>query len=126
MGRTFSPDFRDLPATLRFFTGGDQTVRGFRYLELGPRDAAGESIGGRALIAGSLEVDYRFLERWAVAAFHDAGNALDSFSSLSLERGIGGGLRWLSPIGLIRLDAAFAVSRPGSPLRIHFIIGPDL
>jgi len=60
-----------------------------------------------------------------VAAFFDAGNALESFSD-ELETGAGAGLRWLSPIGMVRLDLAFALSRDGTPARIHVTIGPDL
>lgn len=125
VGRLFTGEFRRLPPTIRYFTGGDQSVRGYRYLELGPRDVEGNVIGGEALVAASVELDHRVFERWSVAAFYDAGNALDELS-LSLEQGAGAGVRWLSPIGLIRLDGAFAVSQPGSPFRVHFSIGPDL
>ena len=89
-------------------------------------------IGGKALLTGSVEVDYtylehwKFLDKWGVAAFFDAGNATSSLSSASLQRGTGVGLRWLSPIGPIHLDAAWAISQPGHPLRIHFTVGPDL
>ncbi len=55
----------------------------------------------------------------------DVGNALSTFE-LSLEQGVGGGIRWLSPVGLIRLDVAAAISQPGTPLRIHLVVGPDL
>lgn len=125
VGRLFTGAFRRLPPTIRYFTGGDQSVRGYRYLELGPRDVAGNVIGGEAVIAASLELDHRVFERWSLAAFYDAGNALEDLS-LSLDQGMGAGIRWLSPIGLIRLDGAFAVSRRDSPFRIHFSIGPDL
>ncbi|MEO8089226.1 MAG: autotransporter assembly complex family protein [Gemmatimonadales bacterium] len=125
VGRLFTGDFHQLPPTIRYFTGGDQSVRGYRYLDLGPRDGAGNVIGGRALVTASVELDHRVFERWSVATFYDAGNALDELA-LSLEQGAGAGIRWLSPIGLIRLDGAFAVSRTGSPFRIHFSIGPDL
>lgn len=124
-GRLFTGSFRQLPPTIRYFTGGDQTVRGYRYLALGPRDVEGNVIGGEAVLAASVELDHRVFEGWAVAAFFDAGDAFDELS-LSLEQGAGGGIRWLSPIGLVRLDGAFALSRPGSPFRIHFSIGPDL
>jgi translocation and assembly module TamA len=125
VGRLFTGDFRQLPPTIRYFTGGDQSVRGYRYLQLGPRDAAGNVIGGEALVAASVELDHRVLESWSVALFYDVGNALDELS-LSLEQGAGAGIRWLSPIGLVRLDGAFAISQTDSPFRVHFSIGPDL
>ena len=44
----------------------------------------------------------------------------------SASQGVGAGIRWLSPIGLIRIDGALAVTRPGTPFHLHFSIGPDL
>jgi translocation and assembly module TamA len=118
-------DFHLLPPTIRYFAGGDQSVRGYAYQSLGPRDQFGHVLGGRALLVGSVELEYRFLKKWGVATFFDAGNAARNFS-FSLKEGTGVGLRWLSPIGMVRLDLAFAVSEPGRPLRLHLNIGPDL
>jgi translocation and assembly module TamA len=130
LGRTFTNEFRALPPTLRFFAGGSESVRGFGYLSLGPLDSLGNVIGGRTLEVGSLELDHRILSRWAIAAFTDVGSALENFSLSvrqgALEQGVGAGIRWLSPIGLIRIDGAFAVTRPGTPFHLHFSIGPDL
>ncbi len=128
VGVTETDGFRSLPPTLRFFAGGDQSVRGYGYQQLGPTDEAGNVIGGRALVLASVEVDWLFYERfgrWGLAAFYDAGNALDELS-FDLESGAGAGLRWLSPIGLVRADAAFALDEPGAPVRFHLTIGPDL
>jgi translocation and assembly module TamA len=131
VGWTETDQFRKLPATLRFFAGGDESVRGFGYQDLGEHDEAGNVIGGPALLTGSVEVEYQFLEeffhlkKWGVAAFYDTGNASRSFSG-SLESGAGVGLRWLSPIGPIRADVAFALTEPGTPLRFHLTVGPDL
>lgn len=125
VGGIFTNDFADLPPTVRFFAGGDQSVRGFAYRSLGPRDQAGNVIGGEMLIVLSAEMELRFLENWGGALFYDTGNALDS-PSFSWEQGAGLGLRWRSPIGLIRLDGALAVSRSGPPFRAHITIGPDL
>jgi translocation and assembly module TamA len=124
LGRTFTSAFRELPPTLRFFAGGDQSVRGFRYLSLGPREAKAY-IGGANLAVGSLEMDYRVMPRWAVAVFTDAGNAMLDWS-LDLEQSVGAGIRWISPIGLVRVDGAYAVTDAESPFRFHFSIGPDL
>lgn len=127
-GITETDGFRSLPPTLRFFAGGDQSVRGYGYQELGPTDEAGNVIGGRALVLASVEVDWLFYERfgrWGLAAFYDAGNALEELA-FDLESGAGAGLRWLSPIGLVRADVAFALDEPGAPARFHLTIGPDL
>jgi translocation and assembly module TamA len=125
VGRIFTSQFRELPPTLRFFAGGDQSVRGFGYQSLGPRDPKGKVIGGQNLLVGSLEVDYRIAPRWALAAFTDAGNALADFS-LELEQSVGAGIRWVSPIGLLRVDGAIPLTEPGAPFRFHLSIGPDL
>lgn len=125
LGRIFTGDFHALPPTLRFFAGGDQSVRGFGYRTLGPRDAKGKITGGRNLVVASVEMDFRITPRWAIAAFADAGNALEDFS-LDLEQGIGAGIRWVSPIGLLRLDGAFPVSDPERSFRVHLSLGPDL
>ncbi|HWM89136.1 MAG TPA: autotransporter assembly complex family protein [Thermoanaerobaculia bacterium] len=131
VGYTDTDQFRELPPTMRFFAGGDQSVRGFEYQALGPVDEAGNVIGGETLLTGSIELEYRFLEKWkflekwGIAAFYDAGNAMESFSG-SLERGAGVGLRWVSPIGPIRADVAWALTEPDRPLRFHLTVGPDL
>jgi translocation and assembly module TamA len=125
VGRTFTDNFRGLPPTVRFFTGGDQSVRGYQYQSLAPVDEAENVIGGKVLVTSSAELEHRFLEKWGLAGFLDAGNSLEAFSG-SLETGLGGGMRWLSPIGMVRLDVAFALSREGNPARLHITIGPDL
>ena len=125
VGRIFTSQFRRLPPTLRFFAGGDQSVRGFGYQALGPRDAKGKITGGRNLVVGSVELDYRVTPRWAVAVFTDAGNALEDFA-LDLEQAVGAGVRWISPIGLVRVDGAFPITEAEAPFRIHLSIGPDL
>jgi len=130
VGRTFTNAFRSLPPTIRFFAGGSESVRGYGYLSLGPLDSQGNVIGGRTLEVASLELDHRIFNRWAIAAFTDVGSALDAFSLSvrqdALQQGIGAGIRWLSPIGLIRIDGAFAVTQPGTPFHLHFSMGPDL
>lgn len=123
---TATHDLHLLPPTWRLFAGGDQSVRGYSFQGLGPRDAAGHVIGGQALVDASAELEYRVFEKWGVAAFFDAGNAAASFSSLTLKEGTGLGLRWLSPIGLVRADVAVAVAEPTHPIRFHLTVGPDL
>jgi len=125
LGTTETSDFDQLPSSLRFFSGGAQTVRGYRYQSLGPTDDNGDVVGGRHLMHGSIEFEHYFNERWGTAIFFDAGNAIDNFSD-PLKRGAGFGLRWKSPIGPVRIDLASAVSEDGKPWRIHINIGPDL
>ncbi len=118
-------DFEELPPTLRFFAGGSQSVRGFAFESLGPVDSSGDVIGGRYLAVGSAEYEYRFLDKWSAAIFYDIGNAFDD-SDVDLAQGAGIGLRWLSPVGPIRVDFAFALSESGIPFRLDVRMGPDL
>ncbi len=124
-GHTWTEEFHELPASIRYYAGGASSVRGYGYEELTPRDPLGQPIGGSSLIETGLEYDYRFHRSWAVAAFYDLGGALENTSD-RLSSGAGVGVRWLSPVGMIRLDYAWGLSLPGRPDQIHFMIGPDL
>jgi len=118
-------DFAELPTTERFFAGGDRSVRGYKYQSLGPTDESGENTGGRYLLTGSVEADYLIWKKWGAAVFIDAGNADDDFPP-NLEVGAGAGLRWRTPVGMLRLDFAHPFSSSDDDLRIHISIGPDL
>lgn len=118
-------EFAELPASERFFAGGDQSVRGFGLNELGPKDDAGQVVGGKHLMTGSVEFEWRINDRWALAVFADAGNALDSFSD-SLEAAVGIGVRRNTQVGQIRFDLAQALTESGENPRIHFSFGPEL
>lgn len=124
-GATLTDTFEDLPASKRFFAGGDQSVRGYQLEELGPRNSAGKVEGGRHLLVGGLELDRRFGERWGGAAFVDVGNAIDGFGD-PLRTGVGIGIRLYTPIGPVRLDLARGLDNPDADFRIHLTLGPDL
>jgi translocation and assembly module TamA len=118
-------DFGRLPASERFFAGGDQSVRGYDYQTLAPRDSNGEVIGGRYLAVGSLEADYLFVGNFGAAVFVDAGNAGDAFLP-DIKVGAGIGFRWRSPVGMLRVDVAHPFDDPANNYRLHISIGPDL
>ncbi|XOV89626.1 MAG: autotransporter assembly complex family protein [Pseudomonadota bacterium] len=126
VGLTETREFARLPPRLRFFSGGDDRVRGFDYEEIGARDAAGNVIGGDRLLESSLELDYLIRPAWSVAAFVDAGSVSLSSFSLELERGVGIGVRWYSPVGPLRIDLAKALSEENGGIRLHFSLGPDV
>jgi translocation and assembly module TamA len=125
VGATWIDDFSTLPSSQRFYAGGDQSVRGYAYNSLGPKDEAGQVIGGPYLLVGSIEYEHHIAKKWSLATFFDVGNALDSFDG-PYYRGAGVGVHWKSPIGLVRLDVAWGLTLEDRPWRIHFIIGPDL
>ena len=123
----------DIPPSMRFFTGGDQSIRGFAYQSLGPTrnttNAAGQSqrrvVGGRYLLVGSLEYQYEFIDNWRLPLFVDAGNAFES-TDFDPVYSMGSGLHWVSPIGPIQLEFAFGISEDNVPFRLHFSIGAEL
>ncbi len=125
LGLTSVGDFSKLPATLRFFSGGAQSVRGYAYDSLGARNSSGQVIGGAQLVVGSIEYDHKIVGKWSAGVFYDIGNAIVNFST-PLKQGAGFGIRWRSPVGMLRFDIAWALSTPGTPIHLHFNMGPDL
>ncbi len=117
-GASVVADFDELPASQRFFAGGDQSVRGYRYQSLGPQDADGNVIGGRFLTAASLELEMSVYGNWGAAAFFDIGGA-DDDPTPELYRGIGAGLRYRAPVGSIQVDLAHPLDDPEGGVRLH-------
>ena len=122
LGYIFTQDFSKVPYNLRYFTGGDQGIRGFDYKSLSPT-VDGFKVGGQALAVGSMEYNYQFKEGWRAAIFSDFGNAYDKDFSNDTEYSVGLGIRWASPIGPIRIDVASGISDDSHPIRLHFFIG---
>ena len=114
-----------MPASLRFFAGGDQSIRGFGYQTISPVDASGKLTGARYLTTGSLEYDHPVAEKWRLATFVDAGTATNDYLD-PIKVGTGLGIRWISPLGPIRFDLAFGVSEVQIPWRLHFGLGAEL
>jgi translocation and assembly module TamA len=128
VGYMLTNDFHKLPPRIRFWAGGDQSVRGYRFQRLGEYDTDGNVIGGEALRTFSLELDRMVSSKFGglgVATFFDAGNATHSFTE-KMKKGAGFGVRWRSPIGMVRADLAWALDLPKTPIRLHLNIGPDL
>lgn len=125
LGSSWVDEFDQLPPSVRFFAGGDQSVRGHDYKALGPEDADGEVLGGKHLLVGSVEYEHPFNDDWRGAIFIDAGNAFDRFDQ-PLHRGVGLGLRWKLPVGWVRIDLAHPHPFAEGGWRLHFTMGPDL
>lgn len=124
-GAVWVDDVSELPPSLRFFTGGDLTVRGFSYESITPLDENGDRLGAKYATALSLEYDYKVAEKWRLATFVDTGTATNDYRE-DWKVGTGVGVRWQTPVGPVRLDLAFGVSEDQIPMRIHFTLGPDL
>jgi len=113
----------EVPPSLRFFAGGDRSVRGYAYQSLGPEDSDGDVIGGKYLLVGSLELERAVGEKWGLAGFYDAGNAFDELGQIRLAQGAGMGVRYYTPVGPVRLDVARQIGEDHPSFRIHLSIG---
>lgn len=125
-------NFQDVPTTLRFFAGGDTSVRGYALDAIGPLEKGEitrkkrKVLGGKNLLVASLEYEYRFMNNVSFATFVDVGDAFNG-SKWKPKAGIGIGGRWYSPVGAVRLDIAHGFDKKvGDNLRLHLTIGADL
>ena len=125
VGGNWTDEYTNVPPSLRYFAGGDQSVRGYDYQSLSPTNSDGDRIGGRYQLAVSAEYQYSVTEQWRVATFVDQGNAFNSLDFPSLKSSVGLGVRWVSPVGPIRVDLAHPLDGNGG-VRLHFSMGPEL
>jgi translocation and assembly module TamA len=130
VGTTWVNDVSQLPASQRFFAGGDRSVRGFATNELSPPLPPGEtpsdnntetSGGGENKIVGSLELERDFPRNFRGAVFFDFGNAFNDWGA-PLEYSAGIGVRWKLPMLMIGVDVAQALSESGRKPRFHLNI----
>ena len=116
-------EFTGFPTSLRYFAGGDRSIRGYGYREIGPR-FEGEVLGGLHLLTASAEFQHFFNERWGAAAFVDAGDAFNTRRGFDPKVGVGVGARWRSPVGLVGIDVAQGLEREaGGGTRLHLSFG---
>lgn len=133
IGAIETNSFAEVPASVRFYAGGDQSVRGFGYREISPEGeifnpvlgAVQESAGAKYLATVGTEYAYQVAENWRAAAFLDVGTATNEFEE-DPAFGVGPGVHWLSPIGPVRLYIARGFSERENTWRIHFMLGPEL
>jgi translocation and assembly module TamA len=125
IGLTTQSEFLELPPSVRFFAGGDESVRGFDYESLGPVDDEGNVIGGRNLLTASVEYERHLHGNFFGAVFIDAGNAFDG-SDIDAAVGAGLGLIWRSPVGPLRLYLAHPLNKSDRDVRVHLQLGADL
>lgn len=111
------------PASLRYFAGGDRSIRGYGYREIGPR-FEGETLGGLHRIVASAEYQYFFTEEWGAAVFVDAGDVFNTRRAFDPKIGVGVGARWRSPVGLVGVDVAQGLDEAaGGGTRLHLSFG---
>ena len=130
VGGTYTDELDSVPPTLRFYAGGDRSVRGYEYREIGPRlpERPGRdayALGARNVVTASIEYEQYFNDTWGGAVFVDGGSAFND--QLDVWRtGVGIGLRWKSPVGPLRIDIGRGLDDPDSSFTLHLNIGAEL
>ncbi len=126
-GTTWTSDLVAMPPSLRYFAGGDRSIRGYAWREVGPRTPAPDkyALGAKHLVVGSAEYEHYFGGGpWGAAVFVDTGSAFDN--TIDLHTGVGLGVRWKSPVGPVRIDIAHGLNHPDSQFQLYLNIGADL
>jgi translocation and assembly module TamA len=116
-GYTLADSRQHIPQDYLFRTGGAGTVRGYAYQSLGIKEGTA-TVGGRYLAIASAEFTHWLDDDWGVAAFVDAGDAVDSLTAVRLAVGYGLGARWRSPAGPIGVDLAYG--QRNHEVHLHF------
>lgn len=116
----------DIPATQLFLTGGDTTVRGYRYQSIGVENELDKVISGRYMLAGSVEWQRPITVRgnrsdWEHTLFIDAGSVADKTNQMTIYTGVGTGIRWASPVGPLQADVAYGIQT--QKIRLHLRMG---
>ncbi len=117
-----------LPVFERFFLGGPNSIRSFKTRQISPQDEFGTRIGGTTEVLGNVEYLIPLPFDIRLAAFFDIGNVYGfktKFDLTDLRKAAGGGIRWVSPFGAIRVDYGFNLDRrPGEKAaNFHFSVG---
>ena len=123
IGHTFTDALTAMPPSLRFYAGGDRSIRGYEYREVGPR-IGDFSVGAKNVVTASGEFEHYFNDTLGAAAFVDGGDAFDG-SEAKWRTGVGVGVRYKSPVGPIRFDIARGLDDPDSPFTIGLSIGAE-
>lgn len=116
----------ELPMTLMFLAGGDNSIRGYGYQTIGAKTNNGKVIGGRYLAAGSVEWQRPITIKgnaydWEHATFIDAGTVGDDANAMYARVGVGTGIRWRSPVGPVQADIAYGLQ--SHDVRLHLRLG---
>ncbi|HBK47693.1 MAG TPA: hypothetical protein DDZ67_14930 [Xanthomonadaceae bacterium] len=126
-GTTWTSDLVAMPPSLRFFAGGDDSIRGYAFREVGPRTPKPDefALGAKNVVTLSAEYEHYYKGGpWGGAVFVDSGSAFDD--TPDWHTGVGFGLRWRSPVGPVRVDIAHGLDDPDSQFQLYINIGANL
>ena len=127
LGWIEADNFSKVPPDLRFFAGGDRSIRGYKYKSISPKDDDGKLMGASKLATGSLEYQYNVSGKWWGAVFVDSGEAVSDIRESNFKTGAGLGVRWQSPVGPIKLDIARPIGdNEEHGLQFYIGLGPEL
>ncbi|MFH1847731.1 MAG: BamA/TamA family outer membrane protein, partial [Candidatus Omnitrophota bacterium] len=123
-------DSRNVPVYERFYTGGANSIRGYRERRIGPKDPGSNiPVGGEALLVGNAELTFPIYEKVLKGAiFYDIGNAWTRWNDIGtggFKSGTGLGIRVKTPIGPVKLDWGYPLSEvtgENKKGRLHFSI----
>ncbi len=115
-GYTFVNSIDDLPISLQFYTGGPDSLRGFRFNQIGP---------GKSLVQASVQLQHDVWNNLYIGPFYDIGNASDSVFH-DINEGAGVAASWLTPVGALRFSVGTPVSKHDSSIIVQFSMGPEL
>lgn len=119
--------FNRVPLFLRFFAGGDHSIRGYKYQSISPLDSKGKITGASKLITVSLEYQYKFANRFWGAIFFDGGEAVNDIRCRNFKIGAGIGINWESPLGPLKFDFALPVGdKKENSIQFYIGLGPAL
>ncbi len=128
-GATMGKDALKVPPSMRYFAGGDNSLRGYGYLDEAPSNDGGLK-GGRYIATGSLEFQFPCgISSSRLALFLDAGVVTDDYDNVKDDDyllGPGFGYRFISAYGTLRVDLGFGVDKDPTDIRLHFAFGPEL
>ena len=128
----------ELPPSLAFFAGGDNSIRGYAYQSIGrevgasvldaspPRASSVPLVvGGNRLLTASVEYQHYVRENWRLSLFADGGDAFNE-SDFELNVGVGVGVHYLTPLGAVRVEVANPITEDAGDWRLHINIGAEL
>ena len=123
-GAVFAKNIKDVPPSMRFFIGGDNSIRGYGYDSIAPHDSDGKLLGGQYMLTSSLEYQHRIYGNWWGALFYDYGSSW--IKTPEWRQGVGFGLRWASPVGPVRVDFAWGLHKKHNKFELNLVLGPEL
>ena len=128
LGALAGAESGDVPPSIRFYSGGGGSVRGYEYQSIGPRNDKDDPLGGGSLAEMSVEARYKFTPEWGLVAFVDGGTVYDNVfedPTRAMRFGAGVGMRLYTAIGPVRVDLATPLNPrdDDDPLQFYISIG---